>query len=299
MLIDCAPTASAPAGGPLVVRTTFAVGRAPRGIVTSADGRTAYVDSGFDWAVSRLDAPDGASAREAVTWTRTRSRGATSLSEAALRGRSLFFDAVDTHLTPSGVVTCGTCHPRGGEDGLRWFLHTEGVPRKVRRTPPAWGARPALLPYHWDGQFDDAAVLAQTTTHELMEGDGLLIDFPAIAAWLAEMPLPPPRPPDDPLAVERGRAVFLAAGCDACHGGPLYADGALHAVLAASGDADGELAMASTPSLVGIRARAPFFHDGRASTLLGTVSVPGDTHGATSMLTPDERDDLVAFLESL
>ena len=298
VLADCAPGGSAPEGGPLAVRTTFAVGRAPRGLALSADGSTAYVDAGFDWAISRLDAPAGAAARTAVTWTRRRARGEVALSEAALRGRSLFFDAVDTHLTPSGVVTCGTCHPRGGEDGLGWFLHTEGVARRLRRTPPAWGARAALAPYHWDGEFDDGAVLARTTTHELMEGDGLLIDFPAIAAWLEEMPLPAPRPADAPV-VARGRAVFEAAGCAACHAGPLYADGALHAVLPASADPDAALAEASTPSLIGVRARAPYFHDGRAATLAGTLTVPDDRHGTTSTLTPEARDDLVAFLESL
>jgi DNA-binding beta-propeller fold protein YncE len=299
VLADCAPDGSAPEGGPLAVRTTFAVGRAPRGIALSDDGATAFVDAGFDWAVSRLDAPTAAGARTAVTWTRRRARGETALSEAALRGRSLFFDAVDTHLTPSGVVTCGTCHPRGGEDGLSWFLHTEGVARRLRRTPPAWGARPALRPYHWDGEFGDGAVLSETTTHELMEGDGLLIDFPAIAAWLEELPLPAPRPVEDPAAVARGRALFEAAGCAACHAGPLYADGRLHAVLAPSADADASLAAASTPSLLGVRARAPYFHDGRAATLRHTLAVPADTHGDTSTLTEEERDALVVFLESL
>lgn len=295
----CSPVAEGRSDGALDVLTTYAVGRAPRGIALSADGRTAFVDNGFDWSVSRLDAPDAAVTRLAPTWTRTRTRGPTSLSEPALRGRRLFFDAVDTHLTPSGVVSCGTCHPRAGDDGLRWFLHTEGIARKVRRTPPAWGARAELSPFHWDGELADAVALSRSTTEELMEGDGLLIDFPAMAAYLAEVPLPTPRAPLDTAAVPRGRTVFESSGCDDCHAGPLLADGERHAVLPPSDDADANVMAASTPPLVGVRARSPFFHDGRAATLADTLAVPGDTHGVTSPLSESERNDLIAYLESL
>lgn len=300
VLARCAPGDDVARTGSLEVLTTFRVGRGPRGLALSADGRTAFVDNGFSWSVSRLDAPSGAaSARLEATWTRTRSRGPTQLSELALRGRSLFFDAVDTHLTPSGVVTCGTCHPRGGDDGLSWFLHTRGVPRKLRRTPPAWGARAELAPFHWDGAFTEGAALARQTTEALMEGDGLLVDFGAIDAWMAEMPLPRPRVPDDPDAASRGRALFSSAGCDACHGGALYSDGALHEVIPSSDDPDANVPGVSTPSLVGVRARAPYFHDGRAASLLDTLDVPSDTHGRTAALSAGGRADLLAYLESL
>ncbi len=300
LVARCTTHDDANVGGTLDVLATFRVGRAPRGIVLSTDGRAAYVDLGFDWAIARLDAPDArAGSRLDPAWTRRRTRGTTTLSDAALRGRSLFFDAVDTHLTPSGVVSCSTCHPRGGEDGLSWFLHTTNVPRKLRRTPAAWGARTALLPYHWDGQFTDAATLAQTTTHELMNGDGLLVSFDDIAAYLSELAPPPTRMPDDPAAATRGAAIFASAGCATCHSGAYSADGLSHAVIPESQDADARLAAVDTPSLVAVRARAPFFHDGSAATLRATITVAGDTHGTTSTLTPTEIDDLVAYLESL
>lgn len=292
VLLRCGASGDA-RSAPLDVLTTFAVGRGPRGIALSVDGRTAFVDNGFAWSVSRLDAPSTPSARLDPTWTRTRPRGPTALSDAALRGRSLFFDAVDTHLTPSGVVTCGTCHPRAGEDGLSWFLHTEGVPRKLRRTPPAWGARAALAPYHWDGAFTDAVVLSRATTEELMEGDGLLVDFGAIAAYLEEAPLPAPRPVDDAAAVARGRDRFIESGCETCHAGPLLADGLLHDVLPPSADPDANVGAVSTPSLVGIRARAPYFHDGRASRLIDTLDLHGTAPAGAG------RADLVTYLESL
>ncbi len=291
-----------PREGALEVFATFRVGRGPRGVALSEDGRTAFVDVGFDWALARLDAPEARTTTVIEpTFARRRERGPSFLSDEALRGRSLFFDAVDTHLTPSGVVTCGTCHPSGGEDGLAWFLHTTGVPRKLRRTPPAWAARASLAPFHWDGEFTDAALLARTTTRELMQGDGLLVDFDDIAAFMSEAPPPPPRPVDDATraSVARGAELFVSSGCVDCHVEALRSDGARHDVLPPAADADALLASVNTPALAGARARAPYFHDGRARTLRDTVSVPDDTHGRTSELTPEDLDDLVAYLESL
>lgn len=301
LVARCTPTSDAVASGALDVLATFRVGRAPRGIALSEDGRSAFVDVGFDWAVARLDAPASrAPSRLEASWTRRRTLGTAHLSASALRGRSLFFDAVDTHLTPSGVVTCGTCHPRGGDDGLSWFLHTPNVPRKLRRTPPAWGGRPSLAPYHWDGAFTDAATLAQTTTHELMNGDGLLVAFDDLAAYLEELEPPPARAPDDTSAVQRGAALFASAGCATCHAGASLADGLAHPnVVPTSSDPDAVLASVETPTLIAVRTHPPFFHDGSAATLRDTLRVPGDTHGATSALTENELDDLVTYLESL
>jgi DNA-binding beta-propeller fold protein YncE len=300
LVARCAPSDASTSAGTLDVLATFRVGRAPRGIVLSSDGHSAFVDLGFDWAVARLDAPTTrAPSQLDATWTMTRSRTTAHLSAAALRGRSLFVDGVNTHLTPSGVVTCGTCHPRGGEDGLSWFLHTPNVGPKLRRTLPAWGGRPSLAPFHWDGQFTDTATLAQTTMHELMNGDGLLVAFDDIAAYLAELSPPPPRPVDDAAAVMRGAALFASAGCASCHPGADSTDRAFHSVIPISSDAAAVLSNVDTPSLIAIRARSPFFHDGSAPTLRDAITVLQGTHTVTTALTPSDVDDLVTYLESL
>jgi hypothetical protein len=290
-------------GAPMGRVATFELGRGPRGIVLSQGGRTAWVDAGFTRAVARLelgelDGADGPVLEAALE--RTRPLGSSPrLSDEARRGRALFFDADDTHLTPSGVVTCGTCHPAGGEDGLVWFFHTEGIAPKVRRTPPAWGARPALAPFHWNGELADAPSLATTTIRELMEGDALLVDVEAIAAWMAEAEPPPGRPID----ASRGRALFESAevGCASCHSGELLSDAARHAVLAPSSDPLAAIELADTPSLRGVRARPPFFHDGRAATLMDVLTThnDGDLHGRTSQLAAEELEALVSYLETL
>ena len=228
-----------------------------------------------------------------------RSTEGSRWSAAAERGRRLFFDAVNTHLTPSGVVTCGTCHPGGGQDGLTWRLHTAGIPAKRRRTPPAWAGRPTLTPYHWDGEFGDAAALATTTIRELMEGDALLVDVDAIAAYMAEVSPPFPRPVSDPAQVARGREVFATARCATCHSSDMMQDGLRHRVLSTPGYLG--LEEVYTPTLIGVRARPPYLHDGRAPTLRAVLveANPDDTHGVTSDLSDSDIDALVAYLLSL
>jgi DNA-binding beta-propeller fold protein YncE len=296
-VLDCTSDGG---GMPALVRA-FRVGRGPRGIALSEDGSTAFVDSGFAHSVARLDLAAGGALVVDAPLELARETRALRFSEAGLRGRALFHDAVDIHLTPSGIVTCATCHPNGGDDGLTWFLHTVHVRPKVRRTPPGWGARPALAPYHWDAEFADLPTLTRTTIVELMEGDALLVDVDAIATYLAEVPSPPGLAASE--ASDRGRALFESAevGCASCHSGADLSDGRRHAVLAPAGSAETDLDTVDTPSLRAVRARAPFLHDGRAATLRDvlTTANAGDRHGATSRLSDSDLDALVTYLETL
>ena len=282
-LVRCSGTAT--------VIEAHRVGRGPRGVVVH-EGR-AYVDVGFDHAVAILER--GA---ESPVLERRRSLGETRMDALALRGRDLFHDAVDIHLTPSGVVTCATCHPGGGDDGLSWFIHTPAVDRKLRRTPPAWRARAATAPYHWDASIPDIGALGRETIHELMEGDGLLVDYEALAAYLDQVPAPSPRPVVVASQATRGAEVFAAAGCADCHPGG-GSDGETHRVLAPSDDADARMEVVDTPTLEAVRARAPYLHDGRAPTLRSVLTDHGAEHGAPGILGGADLDALLAYLESL
>jgi len=92
------------------------------------------------------------------------------------------------------------------------------------------------------------------------------------------------------------------AGCAGCHSGIAFTDGELHTgVLEPSSDPDARLDSSVTPSLRGVRARAPYFHDGRAVTLSDAVrehrNAQGDRYG--DLLTADDIQSLTLYLETL
>jgi mono/diheme cytochrome c family protein len=292
--LDCSDRASADDFVPVDLQ--IVIGHGARGLLLHEG--VLYSDEGFDHAVTRVDLRG----RVATVLTRRREPGLMQLSEPALHGRKVFHDALDIQLTPSGVVTCATCHPDGGEDGINWFLHTVAVPPKLRRTPPAWGLHTELRPLHWDGEFPTGPALVEATVHGLMGGLGLLVDTEAVGAFMAEQAPPVPRPtaPEERDLVEQGAALFSTAGCVDCHSGPHGTDGQPHDVLAPSNDPDGELVLAYTPSLTAVRSRAPFLHDGRAASLeeLLTTHNREDAHGRTSELDQAQIAALVRYLES-
>jgi cytochrome c553 len=299
VLLDCETPDQGNAGR---VRARADVGAGARGLATDPTGSAVWVDVGFDHAVARLEPTGG----EWRATTVRRSVSGQRLSTAAQQGRRHFFDATDSHLTPSGIVACATCHPDGRDDGLTWFLHTSTVQRKVRRTPPVAGGDGALRPLHWDGEFATATELTTSTIRGLMGGDALVIDASTIAAWMRELPLPPARPLSDEerSRADAGRLLFSSpeAGCAGCHSGIAFTDGELHTgVLEPSSDPDARLDSSVTPSLRGVRARAPYFHDGRAVTLSDAVrehrNAQGDRYG--DLLTADDIQSLTLYLETL
>ncbi len=293
---------------------TFAIGEGGRGIVLSDDGTRAYVDVGFDHQVAELRLPAGASEvggdepieRLAPEQVGRRSVEHRYLSPLAQQGRRMFNDATNTHLTPFGVVTCGSCHPSAGDDGLSWRIETsdaatKAIERKVRRTPPAWQVNPTVKPLHWNGEFTSSDALALDTVQQLLGGDGLLVDTAALSAYMAEVTAPV-GPGWDGAAeraeIERGEAVAAAAGCTACHSGDVGTDGKAHDVLSPSEVADGRLDEVVTPPLRAVRGRAPYGHDGRAPTLEALLGEHGDGTGAPISLTPEELAAVLVYLES-
>ena len=123
--------------------------------------------------------------------------------------------------------------------------------------------------------------------------------------------------PDDPTAqTERGEATFAEIGCDGCHLPslrgprgmiPAYTDLLLHdmgdelADRFPMGEATGR--EFRTQPLWGIAAASPYLHDGRARTIDEAIRLhdgeAASTRDAYAAVTPDAREDLIAFLESL
>jgi hypothetical protein len=200
-------------------------------------------------------------------------------------GRSVF------HAQTRISLSCASCHPEGREDGRAWNFAEFGV----RRTQSLAGHILERAPYHWTGDMASLPILMDDVFAVRMAGGALSErQKSALGPWLDRIPAPAPRV-GDPPAIERGRALFesSALGCVSCHNGDLQSNLQLVNV-----GTDGTF---KVPSLLGIGARAPFMHDGCATTLLDrfTTCGGGDAHGMTSQLDAQKLSDLVAYLESL
>lgn len=188
------------------------------------------------------------------------------------------------HSNSGGFLACASCHAEGGEDGRTW-LFLEGQ----RRTPSMRGTVTEKGPFHWDGSLVDIEHLVDFVFVTRMSGPSLeKPHVETLKKWLFRMPAPPRI--EGPLAeVERGGRLFRER-CETCHSGPSLTNGTTHDV--------GTGGAFKVPSLVGVRWRAPFLHNGCAKTLKDRFgSCGGGQHGGT--FTEAEVSDLVSYLESL
>ena len=284
---------------------SYAVGAGPHGIAIDSAHHFAFVDNMFDGSVSKLDLSQATRLTSPATQpVQTQIRSLPEPYSAAARaGRKLFYDASNTHVTPSAVVVCATCHPGGTDDGLIWFMQTSNIPLKRRRTPSLFNAHSGTAPFHWNGQFATMEDLTESTITDLMAGDGLLVDLPSMQAYIDEIVKPPVAPAGDADAIARGHTVFTSQGanCSSCHSGADFTDNQMHAVLDPESLTDDDsFSAANTPGLHGLFLRAPYFHDGRSPTLQDLLTRGDATaHGGASTLAPNELSDLVAYLSSL
>ena len=110
-------------------------------------------------------------------------------------------------------------------------------------------------------------------------------------------PVPSPRLVQGKLspAALRGKEIFEAAECSKCHPAPLFTDMKKHRV--GTNTPMEPKTRFDTPTLVEIWRTAPYLHDGRAMTMEEVVR--GESHGETSDLSENERNDLVEYVLSL
>jgi DNA-binding beta-propeller fold protein YncE len=306
-------------------RVGYAVrlGKNPRAIRVSPDGKRVYVYNTLDFAVGVYQADT------------MRPVASVKVCEPPktpewVRGKVLF----NTALPPMSArrwVACSSCHPDGHSDGRVW-LNPEGL----RKTTALFGVA-HTHPLHWSGDRDEVQDFEYTIRSALMAGSGLLrerikpkhgfakieleektsgrskdLDALAIYCNSFEFRLSPHIPAPGRLSpeAERGKRLFFskAVGCATCHSGPYYTDSRLqkpynlHDVGTGGDDPDEKMGPRyDTPTLLGIYRTAPYLHHGKAKTLheVLTTCNKDDKHGRTSHLSAAEREDLVAFLKSL
>jgi len=306
---------------------------APSGITLSADENTAYVMCRSTNDVVALDLSPEPKADPIV-----RDRLALvhfaedTLSADAQKGKRLFYNATDPIV--SGGLACAGCHPEGRDDGHVWHeatfdtvdgLHTnfvgtyENIPDLAkkkgapRRTPMLAGMLGAAGPYGWHGESPDLAsrLSAGMGLHrwggmpQNIGGAGLG-RATLIAIFAREGLVPPPHENRELTEQEkRGREIFNKPDvqCAKCHvPDKNYTDREsypLKKLPVVDGFDEESNQEFKTPSLRFVSGRAPYFHDGRASSLEKLIEMNGDRMGNTSRLSAEDREALVAFLKTL
>ncbi len=204
-------------------------------------------------------------------------------NEAEASGFRLF------HTSTRGIA-CASCHPEGQEDGHVWTFFGQ-----KRRTQPLSGGVSALAPFHWKGDLGTMSALVDDTFVARMGGARPSADvISSLTSFLDRIPSPRPPTRATPVDMTKGRLAFEKAGCDACHAGATMSNGASTNV--GTGDAF------QVPSLKGLSRRAPFMHDGCATTMQERFKNPdcgGRNHGGAAALDPTELDALIEYLGQL
>lgn len=263
----------------------------PDGLAVSASGDL-LVWCAFTRSIERVDVVDGDGqlalpdqAKVALGPELTKSR----MTEQQHLGY-IAFHASDAAVSQRGAMACSTCHPDNRADGLSWRIDTHEL-----QTPVLAGRMVDTHPYKWDGGDKDLKTSLAMTMKRL-GGLGLEAkQAEALQAYVEAMPnvRAPSRPGQ---MVARGKSLFDSAqlGCRVCHDGKTYSDNAKHKL-------SGTLEESDTPSLLGLHASAPYYHDGSAPTLESLLRDRAGVHGMADMskLTDAQLSDLVAFLETL
>lgn len=213
---------------------------------------------------------------------------ASAWSDKQHEGMTLFH-AAESQISSRGSLACATCHPDNRADGLSWRIDKHEL-----QTPVIAGRMVGTHPFKWDGG-DATLELSLTGTMKRLGGFGITKEqTSALAAYIEALPTVR-TPTREPAVVARGKQLFDGeAGCRTCHDGAAYTDQERHKLT-------GTLAQSDTPSLLGVAASAPYFHDGSAATLEALLRDRGAVHGMadTAKLSDKQVTDLTAFLETL
>ena len=171
-----------------------------------------------------------------------------------------------------------------------------------------WNAYVAVTQMGGQGRFVDDRI----GLHIIQHPDRVTRKLPALLAYQLSLPAPPPPPGSfDPIAASRGETLFNGtARCATCHIPPTYTDVSsgpdpsvplLHTAAeigATSGyEQRSATGMYRTTPLRALWQHPPYFHDGRAATLLAVVNHYDVLFGLN--LTAPQKADLVEFLKSL
>jgi YVTN family beta-propeller protein len=288
------------------VSARIPVGRAPKGLALSPDGKRLYVANRTDDTISVVD-----TAADRVTATIPLGRPVNLTPER--RGERLFFSA---RFAFQGHFGCANCHLEATVDGLSWDLEPDGfgvdiVDNRLLEDVADTG------PFKWNGSNPDLETECGPRTEKFFYraqsySPSELAD---LVSFIKSIPQRPNRyrRPDGELTAqqERGKAIFNrdrakngtpiedTNQCRICHQGPHYTDQLLANV--GTGKPTDRSPLVDVPHLNNVAITAPYLHDGSARTLeeIWTIFNPHDRHGVTNDLSKDELNDLIEYLKTL
>jgi cytochrome c peroxidase len=238
---------------------------------------------------------------------------ASSKAELVSQGRALF---ENPSLAKRGE-TCGGCHTVGTANESLGLTPHAGADGKVifGRDPPSLIGAAKTAPYRWIG---DVPTLRQMVVNTILNHftDGAAQpaaktaeQAAALEAYVASIKAPTTSFDQGTMsaAALRGETLFQGKGaCAACHGGPLFTDNALHNTLVPQRNgwndpgAPAPPGAFNTPTLRDVRNSAPYMHNGVFATLRDVVEFYNARSSIAPLnLTPQEIDDLVAYMDAL
>lgn len=279
-------------------RRRFSVGAGPTGVVVDGESKRALVWSQWAGAVTVVDLAEKG---KDTMFLRLAAPSAPALSPQLAKGRDIFHRTRDVRMSSDGRA-CASCHPEGRADGLTW-----ATPDGPRQTISLAGRVSGSAPYGWFGDHSTAKQHVSFTISRLggkgFESVSDKDDFEALMAYAAALPVPTRKDalkePGVDASEKRGKELFFSkeTGCSDCHVGGDGTDGKRHDV--GSGSALETRLSFDTPGLRWISGSAPYFHDGRYSTLMELVSDSKSKMGGSAQLPEADRRALVDYLNSL
>ena len=288
------------------VTSRISVGRNPRGLALSPDGKRLYVANRLDDTLSVIDT-------HSQKVTSTVDLGGPKATDALRRGERLFYSA---NFSFQGQFGCSSCHLDSTIDGLQWDLEPDGFGQDIvdnRLLENLAGTEP----FKWNGGNPDMPTECGPRTEKFFFRSQSFNqqELTDLVTYVYSLPYRPNRyrlaNGDLTPAQERGKDIFERTKtkrglpipesnqCNYCHSGPKYTN--QKQIDVGTGRATDRSPVIDVPQLSNVADSAPYLHDGSAKSLeeIWTVYNPKDTHGVTNDLTKDELNDLIEYLKTL
>jgi YVTN family beta-propeller protein len=288
------------------VTARIPVGKNPRGVLLSPDGKQLYVANRLDDTISVID-----TSTESVI--STIDLGGPKTVNALRHGEQIFYTA---DYAFQGQFGCASCHLDSTIDGLQWDLEPDGFGKDIvdnRSLEDLAGTEP----FKWNGGNPDMPTECGPRTEKFFYRSQSYNsqELTDVVKFVYSLPYRPNRYrlPNGELTPgqERGKAIFGRTKykngkpipendqCAYCHSGPKYTN--QQQMDVGTGKAIDRSPLIDVPQLPNVAYSAPYLHDGSARTLeeIWTVFNPKDTHGVSNDLRKEELNDLVEYLKTL